>query len=70
MIKWLNDAKNDRDKAYKIFKISKLDSDYTIFDNLKKIYNDLNKDKMISYFKDKTPKDMKNSKRFWEFMSS
>lgn len=66
----LNDAKNDRDKAYKIFKISKLDSDYTIFDNLKKIYNDLNKDKMISYFKDKTPKDMKNSKRFWEFYST
>ena len=72
----LIEAKARRDKAHKIYlrnKTNRSDSsvdDYLYFNELKKEYNKLIKLKMINYFKDTTPKDFKNSKRFWEFYSS
>ena len=72
----LLETKAARDKAHKQFLKSKsessnkLNEDHRIFNSLKKEYNELLKHKMISYFKDTSPKDFKNSKKFWKFYES
>jgi len=72
----LLEAKAARDKAHKRFLKTKSDStdrineDHQTFINLKQEYNQLVKSKMIQYFKDTSPKDFKNSKKFWQFYES
>jgi hypothetical protein len=68
-----NDLLKERrlcDKLYSKFKKSSSNDDKYIYIQQRNIYQRLLRDKKISYFFDKTPKDIKNSKKFWEFYQS
>lgn len=41
-----------------------------IYDYLKRAYKDLNEEKIIEYFKNKSMSDFKSNKKFWELYSS
>jgi predicted DNA binding CopG/RHH family protein len=56
-----------RDRAYKDFKISRLDSDKDWFKKLKVDFEKLNNLKMIEFFDKKKINDFSNSKLFWQF---
>lgn len=62
--------KYHRDQLHKNFKTSGLSEDYKLFSDARKAYNDLHNQKLIDYFKDKSPKDFQSTKKFYEFYSS
>jgi hypothetical protein len=66
----LLDARNIRDKLYKIHAATNTEFDYQIFSSARANYNLLLNEKMITYFKNKSTKDFKNSKKFWQFYSA
>ena len=63
-------AKASRDNAYKRFKSTHQPADQQSFKILKASFIQLQKDKMIRYFKDKRHNDFNSSKKFWEFYST
>ena len=71
---WFDDTllecKYQRDSAYKNFFNSKSDFDYLVYVNARRDYQKLLNSKMIEYFKEKSTKDFKSSKKFWEFYST
>ena len=62
-------VKHSRDSVYKKFKRSLLNSDMEIFEYFKRQFKQLNDEKLIEFFKDKTMNDFKNAKKFWKFYS-
>ena len=68
----LLDIKQKRDWYYKLSRKNKNleSSDYIMFIEFKKVFKKVNDEKLISYFKDKTLKDFKCTKKFYQFYSS
>jgi hypothetical protein len=70
---WIDDdlryAQFLRDTNYKKWKISNKTDDYLIYKDLRDIYDKTYNSNMIKYFKTTSPKDFKNSKKFWKFHS-
>ena len=70
---WYDDdliiVKHSRDSAYKKFKRTHQDEDKEIFEYFKRQFKQLNDEKLIEFFKDKTMNDFKNAKKFWKFYS-
>ena len=68
----LLDIKQKRDWYYKLSRKNKNleSSDYIMFIEFKKLFKKVNDEKLISYFKDKTLKDFKCTKKFYQFYSS
>ena len=66
----LHDAKIMRDREHRKYLGFRSVDNFITYEDLKKNYNQLNKIKMINYFKDKAPNDFKNSKKFWQFYSA
>ena len=59
-----------RDLNYKKWKLSDKTNDFLIYKDLRSLYDKNYNSNMIEYFKTTTPKDFKNSKKFWKFYSS
>jgi len=68
--KELQASKHNRDLQYKKAILSKSPSDWTIYKEFRRIFQSLNRKKMILYFESKQIKDFKNSKKFWQFYKS
>ncbi|CAF1120853.1 unnamed protein product, partial [Brachionus calyciflorus] len=70
---WFDDelytARSIRDRFYKIYAKSHSSNDHQNFIQAKYEFKKLNDQKMIDYFQNKSPRDFKSSKKFWEFYS-
>ncbi|CAF1131679.1 unnamed protein product [Brachionus calyciflorus] len=62
-------VKQSRDCDYKRFKRSNSTIDKEIFEFFKKQFKQLNDEKLIKFFQDKTINDFKNARKFWKFFS-
>ena len=71
---WFDDelllTRHYRDCAYKKFIKTGDYFERAEFLKFKKLFKDMNDQKMIEYFKNQKPQDFKNSKKFWQFYSS
>ncbi|CAF1091926.1 unnamed protein product, partial [Brachionus calyciflorus] len=71
---WYDDeliiTKNSRDLAYKKQKRTGSEFDKEEFNSLKKLFENLNNEKLINFFKEKSMNDFKEVKKFWKFYSS
>ena len=62
----LSKAKSSRDNLYAKFSTTRLDDDWNLYAEARNHFQGLTRSKMISYFEFKSPKDFKNSKKFWK----
>ncbi|CAF0989180.1 unnamed protein product [Brachionus calyciflorus] len=71
---WYDDdlirLKHQKDLAYKQYRRTHSILDKEIYDNFNISFKKTNEEKLISYFKDKSMNDFKNSKKFWQYYSS
>jgi len=66
----LLELKKTRDKLHKRFMKTENKYDFEKFDEAKQNYNQMNRFKMIDYFKSHTMNDIKNTKKFWQFYAT
>lgn len=59
-----------RDSSYKKYKKTNDNEHNQSYKEFRDLYYNLYNDKMVLYFRDKSIRDFKNSKKFWEFYSS
>jgi hypothetical protein len=63
-------AKQLRDYLYNCYKCSKAIDDHNLYKEQRRMFQSLNRKKMILFFASKGIKDFKNSKLFWKFYSA
>ena len=66
----LTKSKAARDTYYAVFVKSRLEHDWNRYKIARKDFQSLNRTKIIAYFENKSAKDFKNSKKFWQFYKS
>jgi hypothetical protein len=71
---WIDDdlryIQHLRDENFKKWKITNLVEDYLMYKNFRTLYDKNYNTNLINYFQTKTPKDFKESKKFWKFYST
>ena len=60
-------AKKARDTSYATATKTNFESDWNIYKEFRKVFQKLNRSKLLAFFEKKGTKDFKNSKKFWEF---